>query len=71
MNLSSLFSMPGNTATLDFSSLNEQQLLALAISLEEDDARIYSQYAQALNADYPDTAALFRGMAAEENTHRH
>jgi Uncharacterized conserved protein len=71
MNLSSLFSIRGNTATLDFSSLSEQQLLALAISLEEDDARIYSQYALAVSADYPDTAALFRGMAAEENTHRH
>ena len=74
MNLTSLFAMPGlarNPATLEFSKLTEQQLLALAISLEEDDARIYSQYAQALHADYPDTAALFRGMAAEENTHRH
>jgi rubrerythrin len=74
MNLTSLFAVPGlarNTATLEFSKLTEQQLLALAISLEEDDARIYSQYAQAVHADYPDTAALFRGMAAEENTHRH
>ncbi len=74
MNLVSLFAMPGlwrNTATLEFSKLTEQQLLALAISLEEDDARIYSQYAQAVQADYPDTAALFRAMAAEENTHRH
>lgn len=74
MNLISLFSMPGmtrNGATLEFSRLSEQQLLALAISLEEDDARIYSQYAQAVGADYPDTAALFRGMAVEENTHRH
>jgi len=74
MNLTSLFAMPGlsrNPATLEFSKLSEQQLLALAISLEEDDARIYTQYAQALHKDYPDTAALFRGMAAEENTHRH
>ena len=74
MNLSSLFTVPGlrrTGGTLEFSALNEQQLLALAISLEEDDARIYSQYAQAVHADYPDTAALFRGMAAEENTHRH
>lgn len=74
MNLSNLFAMPGmsrGTATLEFSRLNEQQLLALAISLEEDDARIYSQYAEALHTDYPDTAQLFRDMAAEENTHRH
>lgn len=74
MNLASLFAVPGlarGTATLQFSHLTEQQLLALAISLEEDDARIYSQYAEALAGDYPDTAQLFRGMAAEENTHRH
>lgn len=74
MSWNSLFSMPGlarNTPSLDFSRLDEQQLLALAISLEEDDARIYSQYAQALRADYPDTARLFQGMAAEENAHRH
>ena len=74
MNLSALFSMPGlsrSAATLQFSQLTERQLLALAISLEEDDARIYSQYADALVGDFPDTAQLFRGMAAEENTHRH
>jgi rubrerythrin len=74
MNLASLFAVPGlsrGTAPLQFSQLTEQQLLALAISLEEDDARIYSQYAEALAGAYPDTAQLFRGMAAEENTHRH
>lgn len=74
MNLNALFSMPGlsrSAATLQFSQLTERQLLALAISLEEDDARIYSQYADALVGDFPDTAQLFRGMAAEENTHRH
>ena len=46
MNLSALFSMPGlsrSAATLQFSQLTEQQLLALAISLEEDDARIYNR----------------------------
>ncbi|MFC0217886.1 iron exporter MbfA [Pseudochelatococcus lubricantis] len=53
-----------------FSDLNEQEILALAISSEEDDARIYRQYAEKLRGDYPDTAAIFEGMAAEEDDHR-
>jgi len=53
-----------------FAELSEQEILALAISSEEDDTRIYRSYAQMLREDYPDTAALFDGMAAEENGHR-
>ena len=53
-----------------FSDLSEREVLALAISSEEDDARIYRSYAERLRADYPDTAALFEGMAAEEDNHR-
>lgn len=53
-----------------FKDLNEQEVLALAISSEEDDARIYRSYAQRLRADYPDSAAVFDGMAAEEDEHR-
>ena len=53
-----------------FSDLSEQEVLALAISSEEDDARIYRSYAQRLQADYPATAAVFTGMAAEEDGHR-
>ena len=53
-----------------FSDLSEQEVLALAISSEEDDARIYRSYAERLRADYPDTAAVFDGMAAEEDQHR-
>ena len=53
-----------------FDSLSEQEVLALAISSEEDDARIYRSYAQRLRADYPATAAVFDGMAAEEDDHR-
>ncbi len=75
MALASLLSLPVLSAhhggTLSFGSLNEQQIMSLAISLEEDDARIYNTYADALGTDFPDTAALFRGMAAEENEHRH
>ncbi|WP_238365685.1 iron exporter MbfA [Mesobacterium pallidum] len=53
-----------------FRDLSEQEVLALAISSEEDDARIYRSYAEMLRADYPDTAKIFDGMAAEEDGHR-
>ncbi|NUH65313.1 VIT1/CCC1 transporter family protein [Sulfitobacter sp. S0837] len=53
-----------------FKDLTEQEVLALAISSEEDDARIYRDYAERLRADYPDSAAIFEGMAAEEDNHR-
>jgi rubrerythrin len=53
-----------------FKDLSEQEVLALAISSEEDDARIYRSYAQRLRTDYPDTAKLFDGMADEEDGHR-
>ncbi|MDZ7909964.1 MAG: ferritin family protein [Gemmobacter sp.] len=53
-----------------FSDLSEQEILALAISSEEDDGRIYRSYAQRLRADYPATAAVFDGMAIEEDGHR-
>ena len=53
-----------------FSDLSEQEIVALAISSEEDDARIYRSYAERLRADYPGTAAVFDGMAAEEDQHR-
>nr|WP_249218937.1 ferritin family protein [Loktanella sp. SALINAS62] len=50
--------------------MSEQEVLALAISSEEDDARIYRTYAEMLRDDYAASAALFDGMAAEEDTHR-
>lgn len=53
-----------------FSDLSEQQVLALAISSEEDDARIFRGFAETLRADYPDSAAIFDDMAAEEDEHR-
>ena len=53
-----------------FSDLTEQEILALAISSEEEDARIYADYAQALKADYPASAQVFADMAHEENQHR-
>ena len=53
-----------------FRDLTEQEILALAISSEEDDARIYRGYAERLRADFHDTARIFDGMAAEEDAHR-
>ncbi|WP_018688845.1 iron exporter MbfA [Ahrensia kielensis] len=54
----------------DFSSLSEQEILALAISSEEDDARIYLAYADGLREEYPASAKIFEQMALEEETHR-
>ena len=48
----------------------EQEILALAISSEEEDARIYATYGERLRPDYPASAAIFEGMAEEENGHR-
>ena len=62
--------IPGMSARRRFSDLNEQEILALAISSEEDDGRIYRSYAEMLREDYPDTARVFDGMAEEEDGHR-
>ncbi|MBL4873459.1 MAG: rubrerythrin family protein, partial [Rhodobacteraceae bacterium] len=54
----------------NFKDLSEAEVLALAISSEEDDARIYRTYAHELREEYPATAAVFDEMSVEENTHR-
>jgi rubrerythrin len=61
---------PGVSSRRRFSDLSEQEILALAISSEEDDARIYRSYAERLRPDFPDTAKVFDGMAQEEDGHR-
>jgi rubrerythrin len=53
-----------------FDSLSEQEILALAISSEEDDGRIYRAYADGLREDFPHSAAVFDEMADEEERHR-
>jgi len=53
-----------------FEELSEQEILALAISSEEDDARIYLAYAEGLREEFPDSAQVFIEMAEEENQHR-
>lgn len=62
--------IPGFGNRRRFDNLSEQEVLALAISSEEDDARIYRGYAARLLADYPGSAAVFTGMAVEEDGHR-
>ena len=54
-----------------FDSMTEQEILALAISLEEEDARIYGDFADGLQANYPEQAEKFRVMRREEDGHRH
>ena len=53
-----------------FADLNEQEILALAISNEDEDNRIYRSFADALRAAYPDTADMYDKMAEEEIGHR-
>lgn len=62
--------IPGVAQRRRFSDLSEQEIVALAISSEEDDARIYRTYAEKLRADFPASAAVFDGMAEEEDEHR-
>ena len=65
----SRFTWPGS-GRRRFDDLSEREILALAISSEEEDGRIYATYAAHLRKDYPASAAVFDGMAAEEDTHR-
>jgi rubrerythrin len=53
-----------------FDSLSEREILALAISLEEEDERIYADFAEGLRQDFPASAAVFDGMRDEESGHR-
>lgn len=54
-----------------FSDLNEQEILALAINTEEDDSRIYGDFADRLKETYPETAKVLRAMRDEELEHAH
>jgi len=53
-----------------FDSLSEQEILALAITLEEEDEKIYANFAEGLRQDFPATGAVFDAMRAEESGHR-
>jgi len=54
----------------NFKDLSEQEILALAISNEETDSRVYADFAARLKIDYPATAQIFKEMEAEEENHR-
>lgn len=54
----------------DFNSLSEKEILALAISLEEEDERIYSDFSDSLRQNFPGTAQVFEEMRQEEIAHR-
>jgi erythrin-vacuolar iron transport family protein len=54
----------------DFEHLTEQEVLALAISAEEEDERFYADVAEALRQNFPASASVFDGMREEESGHR-
>src|SRR6201997_2695559 len=53
-----------------FETLSEREMLALAISLEEEDERVYADYAEGLRETFAASAAVFDGMRQEESGHR-
>ena len=54
----------------NFDDLSEREMLALAISNEEEDSRIFADFADGLVDNYPTSARVFKEMAGEENEHR-
>src|ERR1700719_3928570 len=54
----------------DFQSLSQQEILALAISLEEEDERIFADFAEGQRQYFPASSAVFEGMRDEESGHR-
>src|SRR5438132_13029449 len=53
-----------------FKDLTEKEILAVAIGAEEEDGRIYGDFADALREEYPATAEMFQDMRKEEAVHR-
>src|ERR1700747_521392 len=60
----------GEVAMRSFNTLSEREILALAVSLEEEDERVYADYAERLRAEFPASAAVLYGMRQEESAHR-
>ena len=54
----------------NFNDLSEREVLALAISLEEEDERVYADFAEGLKDNYPASGSLFDAMQSEESSHR-
>ena len=55
---------------MSFKDLGEREILALAVSLEEEDGRIYGEFAEGLRGNFPATARIFEQMRDEESEHR-
>jgi erythrin-vacuolar iron transport family protein len=53
-----------------FKDPTEREALALAISLEEEDERVYADFAEGFHEHYPATAQVFAAMQTEESEHR-
>src|ERR1043166_3428252 len=53
-----------------FKDLTEREILALAIQNEEEDGRIFGEFADALRESYPATSDMFEDMRVEEVGHR-
>ena len=53
-----------------FSELDERELLAMAISLEEEDSRIYRHFRERLKNEHPEAAAIIQSMYEEEISHQ-
>jgi rubrerythrin len=62
--------IPGFHSRKPFADLTDREILALAISSEEEDSRVYSTYAERLRESYPASAQVLDGMAVEEDGHR-
>jgi len=54
----------------NFKELSEREILALAISLEEEDERVYADFFEGLRQDFGASAAVFASMRKEESEHR-
>src|SRR5438132_9234377 len=54
----------------NFDTLSEREILALAISLEEEDERVYADFAEGLKQDFPASASVFGAMRGDESGHR-
>ena len=55
---------------ISFKDLGEREILALAVSLEEEDGRIYGEFAEGLRKNFPASARIFEQMREEESEHR-
>ena len=54
----------------NFNTLSEREILALAISLEEEDERVYADFAEGLKQGFPASASVFDAMRGDESGHR-